>query len=217
MALTPDSLTAPGDALALIDAAGAAVGWTASADLEDTLGGVTVAYESAAHGDWELRMLRVDEGEGVPGVVFTGNALTAADPAALTVTEVAQGLDLCAGGDTADERHSELRILVPWDGKVDIVHATGPDGSTVALPQVRVRDLPVGFPAIVALRVGAEPPALPQVTERAVPGTKRPLRIRQTGSSIPEVELAPAPGGGHEITIRWPDRTREVVTIPGRR
>ncbi|UUT35639.1 hypothetical protein [Microbacterium elymi] len=105
-------------------------------------------------------------------------------------------------------------MLVPFDAVVDTARSDLPNGAVQVVPHVTVRDVPAGYPVIVAVRRGPEPPPIPQMREVPVDGQGKPLRIHQTGSLIPEIELAPA-DSGHEITVRWPDRTREVVALPG--
>jgi hypothetical protein len=175
---------------------------------QTVLGGAPVTVVHAMHAPWELRIVRVDAEGIAPGVRFTAPAL-AGD---LWVTELHQGVDLCAGRGTDTEAHSEVRMLVPWDGDVTLVEAPG-DGM---MPQVTVHDLPGGYPVIIAVRTGAEPPPVPQVDEGQLGDDGKPIRIRRTGSLIPEIEIAPDGDGGHEIAVRWPDKVREVVEVPGR-
>lgn len=220
----PDtSATIGPDALGILDANGDLVhSVTPSSGRAATyeLGTVRVSAITAAHAPWRLRIVRV-EGTGViDGVAVTGAAATTAPGDPVLPTDVPQGRDLCVAredGDGFTEQHSELRILIPYDAVVDHTTARGGDGRTTVWPRVRVRDVPAGFPIIVALREGAEPPALPEVNERPTDENGKPLRIWRTGSSIPEVEVAPTRDGGHEIAVRWPDRIREVVVLPGLR
>lgn len=204
--------TAPADALAILGPGRAPAEWMPFTSAQTTLGGASVTVVRAVHDTWELRIVRVDATGPSPGVRLTGPSLPASDPADLWVTELHQGVDLCAGRGTAAEEHSEVRMLVPWDGEVTLVDA--PEDRM--MPQVTVHDLPGGYPVIVAMRHGAEPPSVPQVDEGQTGDDGKPLRIRRTGSLIPEIEIAPDGDGGHAIAVRWPDKVREIVAVPAR-
>jgi hypothetical protein len=204
--------TAPADSLAVLGPGRAPAEWMPFATAQRTLGGASVTVVRAAHDAWELRIVRVDVDGLSPGVRLTGPALPAADPSDLWVTELHQGVDLCARRGTDAEAHSEVRILVPWDGDVTLADAPG----DAMMPQVTVHDIPGGYPVIIAVRTGAEPPPVPQVEEGQLDADGKPMRIRRTGSLIPEIEIAPAADGGHEISVRWPDKVREVIEVPGR-
>jgi len=204
-------MSTPADSVAVLGTGRAPAEWTAIETAQCVLGGTPVTLVRAVHAPWELRITRIDD-EGVfPGVRLTGAALPGTD---LWVTDVHQGIDLCAGRGTDAEDHSELRILVPWDGDVTLVDAVveGVDGM---MPQVTVHDMPGGYPVIIATRHGAEPAPVPQVEESTqTDADGKPLRFHRTGSLIPEVELAPDGEGGHAISVKWPDRERDVIEVP---
>jgi len=204
--------TAPADSVAVLGAGRAPAEWMPFATAQTSLGGSDVTVVQAVHDSWELRIVRVDV-EGIsPGVRFTAPALPAADPEALWVTELHQGVDLCAGRGTDAEEHSEVRMMVPWDGEVTLVDAPAQQ----MMPQVTVHDIPGGYPVIIAVRRGPEPPPVPQVDEGQIGEDGKPIRLRRTGSLIPEIEIAPDGDGGHDVSVRWPDKVREVVAVPGR-
>lgn len=203
-------MTAPADAVALLAATGARTEWMPFSGTQTTLGGWPLTLVRAVHAPWELRIVRVD-GDGVcRGVRLTGPALADVE---LDATRLHQGVDLCTRRGSDDEDHSELRLLVPWDGDITLADTTTGDRAGTS-PLASVRDLPCGYPVIVAVRHSTSPPTMPRVEEQRTDADGRPLRIRSTGSSIPEVEPAPAGGGGHAISVTWPDNVREVIQVP---
>jgi hypothetical protein len=209
----------PANAVGVLDADGAVTDGMPWAELDDHLGQVAITAMTATRGDWQLRMLRIDGAANdtvhdtvhniVHAVRLTGHAVSVPDGAQPVVTEVHQGVDVRVDADGAPV-HTEVRMLVPWDGELAVVGGMSP------MPSATVLDPPTGFPMIIAVRLGADDPAVPQIEEKIVGSSKKPMRILRTGLSIPEVELAPAPDGGHAITVLWPDRTREVVLLPAR-
>ncbi|QAY58653.1 hypothetical protein ET475_00615 [Microbacterium protaetiae] len=201
-------MTVPADSLAVLGAGRAPAEWMPFASTQTVLGGTPVTVVHAVHQPWELRIVRVDTEGVAPGVRLTGPAVAGE----LWVTELHQGVDLCAGRGTAAEAHSEVRMLVPWDGDVTLADAA----DEAMMPQVTVHDLPGGYPVIIAVRTGAEPPPVPQVDEGQIGEDGKPIRLRRTGSLIPEIEIAPDGDGGHAISVRWPDKVREIVDVPAR-
>ncbi|GAA3767220.1 hypothetical protein GCM10022240_19520 [Microbacterium kribbense] len=210
-----DSAGLPANAAGVLGADGAVTEWLPWAELDGRLGPVVITAATATRGDWQLRMLRIDSTAGgsandaVHGVRLTGHAVPATDGAQPAITDVHQGVDVRVDADGTPV-HTEVRMLVPWDGELAVAGGPSP------LPSATVLDPPTGFPMIIAVRLGAEDPAVPQIEEKSADSGKKPIRILRTGLSIPEVELAPAPDGGHAITVLWPDRTREVVLLPAR-
>lgn len=201
-------MSAPADSVAVLGAGRAPAGWMPFADAQTVLADTPVTLVHAVHAAWQLRIVRVDADGVAPGVRLTGPSV-AGEP---WVTELHQGVDLCAGRGTDAEVHAEVRMLVPWDGEVTLVDAPG-DGM---MPQVTVHDLPGRYPVIIAVRTGTEPPPVPHVDEGQLGDDDAPIRIRRTGSLIPEIEIAPDGDGGHEISVRWPDRVREIIAVPAR-
>ncbi len=201
------------DSVAVLDADGAPLAQAPFADGPLQLAGARLTCASAQHGDWQVRAVRVESGD-VAGLRLTGSELVTAPHDPVLLTQVDQGVDLCAalgGGDDAVEDHSELRILVPYDAVVDDVRRRDAEYRTTGMPRVTVRDVPAGYPVVVAIRRGAEPPSIPQMEERKAEGAGKPVRVWRTGSSIPMVELNRGPGG-LRIDVRWPDR--ETASIP---
>lgn len=197
----------------MLDAAGDPVARAVFADGPLLLGGVQLLCASARHGDWQVRAVRAESG-GLPGLVVTGAELMTAPHDPVLMTRVDQGIDLCAAvgdGDDLVEAHSELRILIPYDAVVDDVRSRDDENRTTGMPRVTVRDVPAGYPVVVAVRLGAEPPAVPQMEERRSEKGGKPARVWRTGSGIPMVELAR--DGGMRIDVRWPDRATASIPL----
>ena len=201
------------DSISLLDAAGAPVARAPFADGPLQLGDARLTCASAQHGDWTVRAVRAESGS-VPGLALTGAALVTAPHDPMLLTRVDQGVDLCAAvgdGEDAVESHSELRILIPYDAIVDDVRTRDADSRTTGMPRVTVRDVPAGYPVVVAIRQGAEPPAIPQMDERPAEGGK-PVRVWRTGSATPMVELA-RDTEGLRLDVRWPDRATTSIRM----
>ncbi|WP_029144663.1 hypothetical protein [Microbacterium luticocti] len=202
------------DAVAVLDALGEPRAWGPIGTGPLELDGQALSCGVVENGPWQVRAVRADSGT-LPGLRLTGQAVTTAPHDPLLLTRLEQGVDLCVArpeGDGFVEDHSELRILIPYDAVVDEVRSRDDEGRVTGVPRASVRDVPAGYPVVVAVRRGAEPPAIPQVDEKPRDANGRPIRIWQTGSSIPQVEIAPY-GAGHRIDVRWPDRSTAALIL----